>query len=79
MALYTIGDTHLSLSADKPMDIFGGGWEGYVDKLREGFSCVSEEDTVVPVSYTHLDVYKRQVKEETGLSVSQIKIIEADP
>ena len=47
MALYTIGDTHLSLSADKPMDIIGGGWEGYVDKLREGFSCVSEEDTVV--------------------------------
>ena len=34
MALYAIGDTHLSLSAAKPMDVFGGGWEGYVDKLR---------------------------------------------
>ena len=47
MALYAIGDTHLSLSVDKPMDVFGGGWEGYVDKLREGFSAVAEEDTVV--------------------------------
>lgn len=47
MALYAIGDTHLSLAADKPMDVFGGGWEGYVDKLREGFHSVKEDDTVV--------------------------------
>ena len=37
MSLYAIGDTHLSLSSGKPMDVFGGGWTGYVDKLREGF------------------------------------------
>jgi predicted phosphohydrolase len=47
MALYAIGDTHLSLGADKPMDIFGGGWEGYVDKLAQGFQAVSAADTVV--------------------------------
>ena len=47
MALYAIGDTHLSLGADKPMDVFGGGWEGYVDKLREGFAQVEDGDTVV--------------------------------
>jgi predicted phosphohydrolase len=47
MALYAIGDTHLSLSSDKPMDVFGGGWEGYVDKLREGFSQLTDQDTVV--------------------------------
>ena len=47
MALYAIGDTHLSLGADKPMDVFGGGWEGYVDKLREGFAPVGSTDTVV--------------------------------
>ncbi len=47
MALYAIGDTHLSLGSDKPMDVFGGGWTGYVDKLREGFSHVGAEDTVV--------------------------------
>lgn len=47
MALYAIGDTHLSLGSDKPMDVFGGGWTGYVEKLKEGFSQIAPEDTVV--------------------------------
>ena len=47
MALYAIGDTHLSLGSDKPMDVCGGGWAGYVDKLRRGFEEVRPEDTVV--------------------------------
>lgn len=47
MALYAIGDTHLSFGADKPMDVFGGNWSGYVDKLRAGFASVTEEDTTV--------------------------------
>ena len=33
MALYAIGDTHLSLGADKSMEVFGGSWEGYVEKM----------------------------------------------
>ena len=47
MALYAMGDTHLSLSARKPMDVFGGAWSGYVDKLRRGLSVLREEDTLV--------------------------------
>ena len=48
MALYAMGDTHLSLASGKPMDVFGGGWMGYVDRLREGFhAAVSPGDTVV--------------------------------
>ena len=47
MALYAIGDLHLSFGADKPMDVFGGRWEGYVDKLKEGLACVTDEDTTV--------------------------------
>jgi len=47
LALYAIGDTHLSLGTDKPMDIFGGAWEGYVDKLTEGFAAITHDDTVV--------------------------------
>ena len=47
MSLYAIGDTHLSLGTDKPMDVFGGGWEGYVDKLREGFLDLGPEDVTV--------------------------------
>lgn len=47
MALYAIGDTHLSLGTDKSMEVFGGSWEGYVDKLRAGFSRVEDGDLVV--------------------------------
>ena len=47
MALYAIGDLHLCLGAPKPMDIFGGAWVGYMDKLKEGLSVVTEEDTLV--------------------------------
>lgn len=47
MALYAIGDTHLSLTCNKPMDVFGGAWENYVEKLLDGFSIVAPDDTVV--------------------------------
>ena len=47
MALYAIGDLHLCLGAEKPMDIFGGAWVGYMDKLREGLSCINPDDTTV--------------------------------
>ena len=47
MALYAIGDLHLCLGAEKPMDVFGGNWIGYMDKLREGLSVISEDDTTI--------------------------------
>ena len=47
MSLYVIGDLHLSFGCDKPMDVFGGRWENYIEKLREGFSTVRPEDTTV--------------------------------
>lgn len=47
MALFVIADLHLSLGADKPMDVFPG-WENYVDRLEENWrSIVKPEDTVV--------------------------------
>ena len=47
MALYAIGDLHLCLSAPKPMDIFGGAWVGYMEKLRQGMQVLTGEDTLV--------------------------------
>ena len=47
MALYAIGDLHLCLGAPKPMDIFGGNWTGYMDKLKEGMSVITADDTTV--------------------------------
>lgn len=47
MALYAIGDLHLSLGADKPMDVFGGPWENYVEKIKLGFSPLHDDDVCV--------------------------------
>ena len=47
MALFTIGDTHLSLSTGKSMDIFGG-WSDYETRLENNWRrLVGENDTVV--------------------------------
>ena len=47
MALYAMGDLHLCLGAPKPMDVFGGKWVGYMDKLKAGMSVLTESDTLV--------------------------------
>ena len=47
MALYAIGDLHLCLGAPKPMDIFGGAWVGYMNKLRDGLSAIGPDVTTV--------------------------------
>lgn len=47
MALFVIADLHLSLGADKPMDVFKG-WQNYVERLEGNWRrTVSPEDTVV--------------------------------
>lgn len=47
MALYAIGDLHLCLGAPKPMDVFGGAWLGYMQKLQEGIVEIGPDDTTV--------------------------------
>ena len=47
MALYAIGDLHLSLGGEKPMDVFGGAWKGYMEKLARGMAVIGPQDTTV--------------------------------
>lgn len=47
MALYAIGDLHLSLSCDKSMEVFGEAWRDYVPRLEASLSCLTDEDTLV--------------------------------
>ncbi|MBO4406416.1 MAG: metallophosphoesterase [Clostridia bacterium] len=48
MALYAIGDLHLSLSVEKSMTVFGGAWENYVEKIETKWrEKVREKDVVV--------------------------------
>lgn len=47
MALFVMADLHLSLSVDKPMDIFGG-WKDYVNKIEYNWqNKIMPDDTIV--------------------------------
>ncbi|HHW46307.1 MAG TPA: serine/threonine protein phosphatase [Clostridiales bacterium] len=47
MALFAISDLHLSLSSDKPMDVFTG-WQNYVERIRANWvKVVKPDDTVI--------------------------------
>ena len=48
MKIYAISDLHISTNTDKPMDVFGGNWVGYLDKIKEDWSNkVSDDDLVL--------------------------------
>ena len=48
MKVFALSDLHLSFSCDKPMDIFGGSWENYTDKIKENWNrVVGAEDIVL--------------------------------
>jgi len=48
MALYAIGDLHLSFSTDKPMDIFGDIWVNHTEKIKNNWAKkITQEDTVL--------------------------------
>lgn len=48
MKIFAISDLHLSFACDKPMDVFGGKWEGYLDKIKLNWEKkVSDEDIVL--------------------------------
>ena len=47
MALYAMGDLHLSLSGNKSMEVFGPAWENYVARIGESLSRLTEEDLLV--------------------------------
>lgn len=48
MSIYGIGDLHLSFTANKPMDVFGGQWTDHVKRVKEKWeNLVEEGDTVI--------------------------------
>lgn len=48
MALYAIGDLHLSFRADKPMSVFGPEWKDHAKKIERNWRRqVRKTDTVV--------------------------------
>lgn len=48
MKIYAISDLHISTNTNKPMDIFGGNWVEYIDKIRADWQTkVTDEDLVL--------------------------------
>ena len=48
MKIYAISDFHISTNTDKPMDVFGASWVGYLDKIKADWEeKVSAEDIVL--------------------------------
>ena len=69
MGIFAIADLHLSFSADKPMDVFGGKWENYIEKLQINWNrVISQEDVVVVPG----DISWATYLEETALDFSFI-------
>lgn len=48
MKIYAIADLHLPFSTNKPMEIFGKAWDGYLEKIKTDWkSKVKQEDIVL--------------------------------
>ena len=48
MRLFAIGDLHLPGGQEKPMDVFGGHWEGHFERIAKNWQFrVTDEDVVL--------------------------------
>lgn len=48
MSLFVLADLHLSGDGSKSMEVFGGRWTDYMNKIRKNWcGVVSDEDTVI--------------------------------
>jgi len=50
MRIWAISDLHLSLEVQKPMDVFGGEWDGYVEKIAENWQKLIKEEDIVLIA-----------------------------
>lgn len=48
MKVFALSDLHLSITVEKPMDIFGGNWENYMEKIKANWQkMITDEDLVL--------------------------------
>lgn len=50
MKVWAISDLHLSFACDKPMDVFGGNWQNYTDKIKQNWQNLVSEDDIVCIA-----------------------------
>ena len=47
MKIFAISDLHLSINSNKPMNVFGPVWDGYLDKIADSWKQVEDDDVVL--------------------------------
>ena len=73
MPLFVIGDLHLSLGVNKPMDVFGGNWLYYTERIIENWNkTVDKGDTVILCGDTSWGINLEQ-------SLPDFKLLESLP
>jgi predicted phosphohydrolase len=50
MKIFAISDLHLSFSSNKPMDVFGGNWENYLEKIEQDWNNKVTDDDIVLIA-----------------------------
>lgn len=68
MKIYAIGDLHLSTAVDKPMDIFGPGWENHFERIEADWrKKVGEDDLVLVPGDISWGMYPKEAKPDLDL------------
>ncbi len=47
MKIYAISDLHISTNTNKPMDVFGGNWVNYIEKIQADWQEKVTDDDIV--------------------------------
>ena len=50
MKIFAISDLHMSVANPKPMNVFGGKWDGYIEKIEADWQKKVADDDVVIVA-----------------------------
>ena len=67
MAIFVIGDLHLSFNENKPMDIFGDNWIGHEEKIKNNWiENVNENDLVVLPGDFSWSMYLKDTTKDFG-------------
>ncbi len=79
MRIFAISDLHISTNTDKPMDVFGGNWEGYLEKIFSDWEKKVGDDDIVliggDISWAmSLDDAKEDIATLTALKGKKIMI-----
>lgn len=78
MKVFSIGDLHLDSVVDKPMDVFGPGWEDHFDRIKtDWLKKVKENDLVLIPGDISWGMRESEAKPDLDLiaSLPGIKII----